>query len=343
MNKLEKARQIINEVDLEMIKLFKKRMEAASLVASYKEEHHLPVLDSAREQSLKEKNLKALADSNLEPYYLTFLEGMLKASKDYQVNLMTKNYALLGHPLGHSFSPQIHNAIFKELGLNASYILKDIEESELSDAINDLKKGLYHGFNVTIPYKEKIIPYLDKLSDEAQLMKAVNTVVLEDGQVVGYNTDFYGIYDEIVMNRIDVKNKTIYILGTGGASKAVYHALLSLEAKPILVSRSKKDNCITYLELSQVQTIDGIINTTPVGMTPNIYESPIGEAIARKAGFVIDIIFNPRKTKLMSYNENSYNGLDMLIYQAIKAESIWQKSELNKEFLYQKIRGLFNE
>ncbi len=343
-NSLEEARLIINDVDKKMIELFKKRMEAANLVANYKKIHNLPILDGKRETALKERNIDLLADKDLEKYYLPFLEKMLEVSKSYQEEVISKkHFALLGHPLGHSISPQIHSIIFKALGLNASYELKDINENDLEEVLKEMKNGQYDGFNVTIPYKIKIMEYLDELSPEAEAMQAVNTVLRKNGKLIGYNTDYYGFYDEIIENNIDVYGKTIYILGTGGASHAVSKALKDLHANVIIVSRKKTQDTITYDELARLEKIDGIVNTTPVGMCPNVNDSPIPLEVAKKANFIIDVIFNPKKTKLMSYNDNSYNGLDMLIYQAIKAEEIWHNKSFDKKELYNIIRGALNE
>lgn len=250
-------------------------------------------------------------------------------------------YALLGYPLSHSYSPLIHNEMFKQKNINATYELLEIKEDKLEDAIESLKNGTYKGFNVTIPYKVKIIDYVDELTDHAKSIGSVNTLYLRDGKVVGDNTDYYGFIEELKYYNINPKGMNVYILGTGGASLAVNKALIDMGANTIFVSRTKKNNTITYSELNELSDIDMIVNTTPVGMYPNVSLSPIDEETALKAKVIVDIIFNPSTTKLMSYNKNSYNGLLMLLYQADKAEDIW----LNKSFkidenrVLNKIRG----
>lgn len=249
-------------------------------------------------------------------------------------------FALLGHPLSHSFSPKIHNLIYKLYNVDATYELKDVAQDDLSQAIIDLKMGKYQGFNVTIPYKIEIMKYLDDISDEARLIGSVNTVAIIEGKAIGFNTDYYGFIDELNANKLDVNNKDIYVLGTGGASKAVVKALSDLGAHVSIVSRTKTDETVSYEEINNITKIDGIVNTTPVGMWPNTSNSPLNEAVTSRAGFVLDIIFNPLKTKLMSFNKNSYNGLEMLVYQACKAFNIWFSDiNIDKKEIYERIRG----
>lgn len=255
-----------------------------------------------------------------------------------------KRFALLGKTLGHSYSPQIHNSLYSKLEIDARYELKEVKETELIDAINSLRNGEYDGYNVTIPYKIEVMKYLDEISEEARVIGAVNTIAKVDGKLIGYNTDYSGFKEELKLNNIDVSNKTIYVFGSGGASKAIVNALNDMGANTIVVSRTKTDNNITYDELALIDNIDGIVNTTPIGMYPNVDDSPVTEDVAKRAKFIVDIIFNPRMTKLMSYNKNSFNGLEMLILQALASEKIWlgDKRIDNKE-LYKEIGDELNE
>jgi shikimate dehydrogenase len=149
-----------------------------------------------------------------------------------------KKYALIGEKLSHSHSPLLHSEIFKDLNIDATYELLEVKEDELSKVIDNLKKGIYSGYNVTIPYKKVIMKYLDVITDEAKAIGAVNTISYKDGKVIGYNTDYYGFKETVINNNIDVLNKDCYILGTGGASLAVEHVILDLGGKVIKVSRN---------------------------------------------------------------------------------------------------------
>ena len=250
-----------------------------------------------------------------------------------------KNYALLGEKLSHSYSPIIHNEIFKAYNLDANYSLLECKKEELKDIINSLRVGKYDGFNVTIPYKIEVMKYLDIISDEALKIGSVNTIAYKDGKIIGYNTDYYGFYNEIKYYNIDVENKDCFILGTGGASLALYRALVDMGGNVKYVSRSpKNDNTITYDELSN-SNIDLLVNATPVGMFPNVDASPVSVDVAKRAKNVVDIIFNPKRTKLLLDSNSNYNGLLMLVGQAVKAEEIWQdkKYPLNVKNLLEKI------
>lgn len=235
-----------------------------------------------------------------------------------------KKYALLGEKLSHSYSPLIHNEIFKDMNILATYELKEVSKDELKLAIESLRNDEYQGFNVTIPYKKEVMQYLDEISKEALEIGSVNTIAKINGKIVGYNTDYFGFYNELLYYNVEVKNKDCYILGTGGASLAIHKALKDLGGNVCYVSRNPKDSqTVSYDELES-KNLDVIVNTTPVGMYPNVDASPIKKEIALKAKYVVDIIFNPKKTKLLEFADSNMNGLFMLVGQAIKAEEIWQ-------------------
>lgn len=242
-----------------------------------------------------------------------------------------KKFALLGEHLSHSYSPIIQEKLFRLKGLDYTYSLLEIKSSEIKDILEKLRNGLYSGFNVTIPYKVEVMSYLDSISDEALEIGSVNTIKCVNGKLIGYNTDYYGFKEELDFYNIDIKNKNCYVLGTGGASLAINKVLRDLSGNVVKVSRRKSIDTITYNELC-INSKDIIINTTPVGMYPNINDSPIEEVYASKALCIVDIIFNPSITKLMSYNKNSYNGLLMLIGQAKKAQDIWLDYEFDIDY-----------
>jgi len=249
-----------------------------------------------------------------------------------------KKYGLLGEKLSHSKSPEIHNDIFKYLKIEASY---DLIETGKENLMKYIKK--YDGLNVTIPYKTEIIKYLKKVDEVAKNINAVNTIYKE----IGYNTDYYGFKKMLEINSIDVQNKIVYILGTGGASKAVFKYLKDNNAKSIsFVSRTiKEENIISYEVLNKVSG-DIIINTTPVGMYPNIDKSPVESAVLKNFKVAIDLIYNPFETEFISIskklNLKTTNGLYMLIGQAIKAEEIWQECKIDNEEIekiYEKMKN----
>lgn len=236
-------------------------------------------------------------------------------------------YGLIGEHLGHSFSKEIHESI-------SDYIY-DIHEVAKEDLDTFMKNKDFLGINVTIPYKEKVIPYLDYIDDSAKLIGAVNTIVNKDGKLFGYNTDFLGLRDLIVKSKIDVQNKKVVILGNGGTSKTAKAVLQSLNASNILITALEPINDeISYEELnSKHLDCDVILNATPVGMYPKCDDSLIDVTRFPNLTGVIDVIYNPLKTRLCqtasSNNIKTCNGLYMLVGQAVYASSIFKDKKIN--------------
>ena len=230
-------------------------------------------------------------------------------------------FGLLGKKLIHSFSPFIHNS----LCTNIDYSLIEVEEDKIE---NFFKEKQFSALNVTTPYKESSIRYLNEIDPLAKRIGAVNLIVNENGLLKGYNTDYYGFKETLKKNNINVKNKKCLILGTGGTSKTVKTALIDLGAKLIyLVSRSKKKDALTYEEAEKIFDIDYIFNTTPYGMYPNNTE----ERLINLDKFpyllgVGDVIFNPFCTRLLFDAKlrkiKNFNGLYMLVKQAELSEFI---------------------
>ena len=229
-------------------------------------------------------------------------------------------YVLIGAKLGHSYSALIHNYVFKKYNLPATYSL--LEVADLAEFVNYAKNNLA-GFNVTIPYKEKIMPYLDYISLEAKTLANVNTVKIIDGKLYGYNTDYIGFLEMLKYYQIEVKDKDIYILGSGGAAKTCFKALAPAAHKIKMVSRSKHDeNTISYEDLANAN-LDLVVNATPVGMYPNVDACPLSKELLEHAKEVVDLIYNPRQTKFLATKNSKHNGLVMLIIQALAADKIW--------------------
>ena len=231
-------------------------------------------------------------------------------------------YGLLGHKLSHSSSKVIHEYYFNKNNILATYDLIEIEEEELETQIKLLRSGHYSGLNVTIPYKEKVIKYLDVLTPAAETIGAVNTLYVKDGMVVGDNTDYLGFIDELSQFDINVENCDVYVLGSGGASKGICYALKLLHANPIIVSRDNKKG-ITYDMLSDIDNLKIVVNTTSVGMYPNVKGEILPREIVEKIDICVDLICKPKVTKFLEYSKNGYNGNYMLIYQALHAEILW--------------------
>lgn len=245
-------------------------------------------------------------------------------------------YGLIGEKLGHSFSKDIHNLIG-----DYNYILKEIAKEDLNDFMT---KKDFKAINVTIPYKQDVIPYLDYIDPNAKAIGAVNTIVNKDGKLFGYNTDFIGLKRLIEFTGLDLKNKKVLILGTGGTSKTAKAVAQSLNAKTILkVSRSKKDDVIDYEEAKSLHNdADIIINTTPSGMFPNTSDCPIDLTPFSKLQGLVDVIYNPLKTNLVlnakQLGLKANGGLLMLVLQAIAAAEFF----FEKPIAHNKVLSIFN-
>ena len=239
-------------------------------------------------------------------------------------------YGLIGEKLSHSFSRDIH----KRLG-NDDYVLKEIARDDVERFFASRD---FLGINVTIPYKETVIPYLDYIDPAAEAIGAVNTVVNKNGTLFGYNTDASGMESLIRHAGIGAKGKKAAILGTGGTSKTARYVLGLMGAKRIVtVSRRKSGENISYEELSRLFCdTEIIINTTPVGMYPNTEGCPIDISAFPKLSGVIDAIYNPLRTKLvldaMERGIPATGGLYMLVSQAKRASEIFFDKEYPSEF-----------
>lgn len=253
-------------------------------------------------------------------------------------------YGLLGEKLKHSFSPEIHSLVFKDLKTQDAYKLFEVEKDNLDGFVESVKLLGVKGFNITIPYKEDIIKYLDDIAIEAKEIGAVNTVIIQDGKLKGFNTDYYGFGMLLEKNQIDVGGTTCTLLGYGGACKSSLQYLLDNGAKKIYIAtrnpekynelNTEKVEFISYKNLYKIKG-DIIINTTPIGMYPNTGVSPVDEDIISNYIAVVDLIYNPEITEFLrigiNQNKKSVNGLLMLVGQAIAAEEIWNSTKINDE------------
>ncbi len=247
-------------------------------------------------------------------------------------------YGLIGEKLGHSFSPLIHTELSGE-----SYELLEIPRGELESFIRSRD---FLGINVTIPYKEAVIPYLDCIDPAAEAIGAVNTVVNRGGRLFGYNTDFYGLTALTSHIGIELSGSVVAILGTGGTSKTARAVSRALGAKEILtVSRSARDGAVTYEELHGMrERVNIIINTTPVGMYPNTECSPLELSDFPALSGVVDAVYNPLRTRLVLSAQKrkipAEGGLYMLAAQGVRASELFHETKYPKgteDAIYKKL------
>lgn len=240
-----------------------------------------------------------------------------------------KHFGLIGNKITYAKSPEIHQYMAKHLKLDFTYDLLDVPESQLGMLIKQLKSGLYDGYNITQPYKEIIIPFIDELTSKAQKIGAVNTVYFKNNRVVGDNTDYDGFFGLLERHKIKTEGKHVFILGTGGAAKACYHVLIDQGAKVTFVTRDAlKTNkeTISFRDI-KLEEVDLYIQATPVGTYPQLQESVLRKEMVETKQ-VIDLVYNPLETQIMKYAKKSVNGIDMLMLQALKSLSIWLEQDI---------------
>lgn len=253
---------------------------------------------------------------------------------------------LIGEILGHSLSPVIHEEIFRKLGIAGTYQLIEIPREDFTGQARALLASL-DGFNVTIPYKTEIIPLLDSLSPEAAAIGAVNTVAVRGGKSRGYNTDYLGFSRTLDQIGADPYGKDAVVLGTGGAARALLQCLCDRGAASVrVVSRhpertdpafaafaeERQISIVSYEDIEAGHGAYLLVNATPCGMYPHGEASPLTEAAARRFPKVVDIIYNPKETKLLAAarrgGADGANGMYMLAAQAVAAEEIWLSRQL---------------
>ncbi len=247
---------------------------------------------------------------------------------------------LVGQTLSHSYSKIIHNIFYKITNKVGNYNLYEIKKPEqLEGFFNECKINGVNNINVTIPYKKDVMKYMDHISESAMKIDAINTIDIKDNKLYGYNTDYYGFIKTLEKEDIIVKDTKWVILGSGGASKSVIVALKDLGVTYIkIVSRTKKGKeYIDYTKLSDLKGYDGLVNTTPVGMFPNMNKCVVSEKIIKKFKYAIELIYNPKMTlflKIAKKNKLKYaNGMYMLVAQAIKAQEIWNNEKYNLDII----------
>lgn len=276
-------------------------------------------------------------------------------------------YGLIGYPLGHSLSPLMHNTAFAALGVDAVYKLFPLKEDQLGGFFAELHENTspIFGLNVTIPYKEKVIKYLDSLSPYAQKIQAVNTIVVSDHRtLIGHNTDGPGFLTHLKELHFQTERKRVAIIGAGGVTRAILAVLCLLPERPAVIRiydretqkahsllQDLKNNNIDVSIVTAVETLsdlniaaaDVLINATPVGMHP---KDPclVSEGLLHPQMSVYDVIYNPSETKLLKLAKAKgarvSNGLGMLFYQGVLALQHWADIELNEEIKEKMLQSL---
>jgi len=248
-------------------------------------------------------------------------------------------YGLIGEKLGHSYSKIIHEQL-----ADYTYDLIPLSKEEFAPF---MEQHDFSAINVTIPYKKDVIPYLDEISDAAKAIGAVNCIVNKNGRLYGHNTDYAGFLYTLRNNNIKITGEKVLVLGNGGAAKAVVAALEALNPKELITVKYKEEpGVITYEQAARMHSdASVIVNTSPVGMYPNVDVSPMDIAPYKALDAVVDIIYNPTTTKLLAQAKErgitAVNGLEMLVAQAKYAVELFLDTEISDNKIDEIMKTLF--
>ena len=273
---------------------------------------------------------------------------------------MLKTFAVIGDPIDHSLSPTIHNAAYRELGIECTYIAYKVDKGELATGIESLKKIKIAGFNVTIPHKIEMMRYLDNVDETCKKIGAVNTVLNDDGILRGFNTDMDGFLEPIKRKEIQIKNSKIFLLGAGGASRAIIAGFQKEGADNIVIANRTKENGdelakfsneigldATSVQLDAMNELnskfDFIVNASSLGLKGE--KNIIPSSLMDEQTTVYDIVYKPLKTDLINTakekNCKIIYGYEMLLGQAIRSFEIWLDQKAPYEAMKRSILGGF--
>lgn len=275
------------------------------------------------------------------------------------VNTNTKIIGLLGYPLEQSYSPIMQNAALEHCSLNKIYIPIEVLPENLGTVVQSISKMNFDGFNVTIPYKIEIIKYLDEIDEYAKCIGAVNTVTIRKGILKGYNTDGQGFLKSYEKgSESTIEGKIVFVLGSGGASRGICMTLAFNKAKKIYICNRTYEKAIALAkdinnqvkecsipvpminkEMEKaVNNSDVLINTTSVGMFPDVDDTPLVKSVLNEKLIVCDAIYNPKKTRLLREAEEigckTVNGLAMLVYQGVESFKLWTGINAPQEIMF---------
>ena len=249
-----------------------------------------------------------------------------------------KKYFVIGNPINHSLSPKLHNYWFKENKIDAAYEKIKIDENNLETMIARFKEKQINGINVTVPFKKTVIPYLDKLSLEAEQTQSVNTIILENDNFVGHNTDITGFIKAIKNVNFNIKGKKIFILGAGGVVPSIIFALNKMNVSKIIISNRTKKKAedlklqfhnLEILDWGDINDFDVIINATSLGLNKETIDLDFSKFANNKLFY--DVIYNPAETKFLKEGKKlgnrTENGKLMFVYQAFEAFKLWHGIE----------------
>ena len=339
---LDEQRRIIDRLDGEILRLFNERLEVAARIGAVKSRLGLGIRDTRREARVFQRLMSLNRGSLLSNRYVVkVFAALMAAARDVQGSAAHPAdgfgtpaiFAVFGNPVLHSLSPVMHNAAFAATGFNGIYAA--IRVKDIRPAVAGMRALGLKGASITIPHKESVLACLDDIDPTARRIRAVNTIVNDDGSLKGFNTDCDGVMQALA-EKISIEGRRVGILGAGGAARAVAFAVIGRGAAATIFNRSREkgealaaDLGADFKPLSEfaAERCDILVNTTPVGMSPQGQDTPLlGEKL--KPGLVVmDIVYNPLKTRLLREAEaagcETIDGLSMFVHQGARQFELW--------------------
>jgi len=342
VSRLDKHRRSIDEIDAALLDLINKRLSQAKEIGKIKENHRAPIRDNVRESEILER-LMAINEGCLlsKTSLLQIFSDIVAASRDIQEPAASHPlgkevpcvYVVMGSPIAHSLSPIMHNMAFRATQFNGVYIA--LEVKDISSAMTGLRNLHFKGASITIPHKVSVVEYLDDIDSTALNIKAVNTIIENNGRLVGFNTDCDGAV-RALSEKTSISGKKIAIIGAGGAARAIAYGIKSEKGSVTILNRSRdkgeqlaRDLELNFRPLSECRHVkcEVVINATPVGMTPYVDDMPVPGDFLKKDMVVMDAVYSPLKTRLLKTAENigcvTVDGISMFVFQGAKQFELW--------------------
>jgi shikimate dehydrogenase len=352
---LKQLRQEIEGLDLEILRLLNERASVSLKIGKHKAKHGQDIHDVRREEAiftyLAKHNKGPLKSSHINQIFGEIisisrkLQAQAPVSESHQtvksgvgrrpITLTGKTslYGIVGNPVAHSMSPAMHNTAFRFLGIDAFYLPFEVED--LPEALAGMKALGIRGASVTHPFKTQALALIDEVDDTAKQIGAVNTLVFKKHSVRGTNTDWIGAVKSLE-TLLPIKSHTFVVLGAGGAARAVVFGIAEKGGSPIVVNRTEekgralaKEFDCPFVLLSEIDKVKGdcLVNTTPVGMYPQVDEMPVPDRVLGTYKAVADVVYNPLETMLLKQAKQAgcvvASGFEMFVYQGVEQFTIW--------------------
>jgi shikimate dehydrogenase len=343
---LEKHRREIDRIDEKLLDLINRRLSIAKEIGKLKDHANAAVIDTTRESQVIQRLFSLNQDGLLSQKTLfKIVTTIFAASRSIQhtgprqasETTSPSLFAVIGKPISHSLSPTMHNSAFSAVGYPGLYL--PLEVDDIERAVSGLRALRFKGASITIPHKVAVMEFLDEIDEMALDIKAVNTIVNNNGKLVGYNTDCTGAM-RALSAKTGIKDKDVTVIGAGGAARAIGFGIKSEGGRLTIVNRSKEngeklaaDLDAAFIPLAEVRKLacNILINTTAVGMTPKVDHMPVPKDALDDHMVVMDIVYNPLKTRLLKEAEqlgcSTVDGVSMFINQGADQFELWTNSK----------------